>query len=286
MIPPKNYNREYLDHQYNNREHVPTFQRYFDSWKRRSEETRRRFPCHLDIHYANNSSETLDFFLTGKSRAPILVFIHGGYWQGSDKSEFSYIAEGFVPLGFNLAVLNHILAPNATMDDIVDDIRLAISWIWKNAGRFSGDHDRIYISGHSSGGHLAAMALLTDWSAISAALPKNLIKGACAISGLFDLEPIRHCFLNNTLRLDAASAVRNSPIYHPPISRVPLILAVGSFETNEFLRQTQAFAEHWKATGLPLKMIDMTGFNHYSIIDELANSKSPLNAAVRNQVSL
>jgi len=284
-MPPGNFDRIYIDNQYNNRSHVPDFQEYFDNWKKRSEETRRKYTCHLDIRYGSKSSETLDIFMTGKSQAPLNVFIHGGYWQGSDKSEFSYIAEGFVPSGFNVAVLNHTLAPIASMDEIVHEIRLAIGWIWRNAERFSSDPEKIYISGHSSGGHLVAMMLSTDWQAFSKPLPKNLIKGACAISGLFDLEPIRLCFLNEILGLNADIVARNSPINHPPVMDVPLILTVGSLETDEFLRQTWEFSKYRIAIGSPVEIVDMPGFHHYSVVDELANPKSPLNSSVRSQMS-
>ena len=142
------------------------------------------------------------------------MFIHGGYWQALDRKDFSFVAERLVEAGAAVALVGYDLAPAVDMDTIVGQIRAAIAWLYRNADAHGFDPDRICLAGHSAGGHLAAMALATDWTAFG--LPADLVKGVCAISGVFDLEPIRLCYLNEVVRLDAEQARRNSPVLLPP----------------------------------------------------------------------
>ena len=280
------YSRSELDAQYNLRSAIPDFQRYFNHWERWSAHVRSHFQCRLDVAYGGTPAETLDIFLASRSNAPIHVFIHGGYWQAMDKRDFSYIAEGLVPAGITVVVLNYALAPSVGMDEIVSQTRDALAWIWCHAKEFGGDPLHLYISGHSAGGHLVAMMMATDWPDFIEGLPQDLVKGGCAISGLFDLEPIRHSYLNDVLEMDKEVAVRNSPIHYSPKLGAPLIISVGSLETEEYHRQSRDFARHWQAKRFPLEMVEMPGFHHFSVIEQLANPNSPLNQAVRRQMSV
>ena len=279
------YTQSELDAQFNLRSAIPEFQRYFDNWERRSARVRSHFPSWLDVAYGDTNAETLDIFYTNQPDAPIHVFIHGGYWQTMDKSYFSYIAEGLVPAGVTVVVLNYALAPSVGMDEIVRQNRNALTWIWHHAKEFGGDPSRLHISGHSAGGHLVAMMVATNWSDLIDSLPQDLVKGGCAISGLFDLEPLRLSYLNDVLRMDKEIAARNSPIHHIPKLGAPLIISVGSLETEEFRRQSRDFAERWQAKGFQLEVVEMPGFHHFSVIEQLANLNSPLNQAVRRQVT-
>lgn len=276
----RNYDKAGLDAQYFLRARVPEHPEYFQRWKEGSEAVRKSRPCRLDVRY---DVETIDVFPAAKTPAPCLLFIHGGYWQALDKSDFSYIVPVFQDAGVAVAVVNYTLAPKAKLDEIVRQNRAAVAWLHRNARDYGIDPARIHVSGHSAGGHLTATVLETDWTAFG--LDHNPVRGACAISGLFDLEPIRLCYLNDVLGLDAAEAQRNSPIHHLPKRSPPLILSVGTGETDEFLRQQAEFATAWRKAGLPLEVADQPGDHHYSVVDRLAQPKSLLHQAVMRQIS-
>jgi arylformamidase len=223
------------------------------------------------------------------------VFIHGGYWRAMDKADFRYVAEGLVPAGAMVAVVNYALVPSVDIDEIVRQNRAALAWLWHHAADYGGDPNRIFVSGHSAGGHLTAMMMATDWPGFDRALPKDLVKGGCAISGVFDLEPVRLCYLNDDMGMDEATAARNSPIWLlDRMTPAPLILCVGGIETDEFHRQQADFAAAWAAAwsaapppaGAPLTVVDAPGMHHFVVVDELAKAESPLNRAVRDQMSL
>ena len=285
------YDQEALDAQYNNRLAVPTVQNHFDNWKAWSAGTREALNCRLNQSYGRTGAEKLNIFPAPRGNAPIQLFVHGGYWQSMDKSDFDYIAEGLAPLGANVLVVNYGLAPNVGMDDIVRQIRSACAWAWRNAKDFNGDPNRIFISGHSAGAHLAAMAALTDWQAFDPDLPPDLVKGACCVSGIYELEPIRLSYLNANLQLDPQSAARNSPlqILREDKRRLPpasMVLCVGGDESAEFKRQQEAFGAAWTGRGLACEVIPRPGLHHFNVIDELADLDSPLNLAVLRQMGL
>jgi arylformamidase len=275
----RNYDRAGLDAQYFLRGRVPEHPEYFRRWAEDSAAVRRARPCRLDIPYG---AERLDLFPAGRAAAPCLLFIHGGYWQALDKSDFSFLAPAFQDAGITVAVVNYTLAPKAGMDEIVRQNRAAVAWLCRNAREYGIDPDRIHVAGHSAGGHLTAMVLATDWAAFE--LGRNPVRGACAISGLYDLEPIRLCYLNDVLGLDEAAAERNSPLNHLPERSPPLILSVGTGETDEFLRQQESFAAAWRAAGLPLEIADQPGDNHFDVVGRLGR-QSLLHRAVMRQIS-
>jgi arylformamidase len=275
----RNYDRAGLDAQYFLRGRVPEHPEYFRRWAEDSAAVRRARPCRLDIPY---DSERLDLFPAERAAAPCLLFIHGGYWQALDKSDFSFLAPAFQDAGVALAVVNYTLAPKAGMDEIVRQNRAAVAWLYRNARAYGVDPERIHVAGHSAGGHLTAMVLATAWAAFG--LDRNPVRGACAISGLYDLEPIRLCYLNDVLGLDAAAAERNSPLHHLPKQSPPLILSVGTGETDEFLRQQESFAAAWRAAGLPLEIADQPGDNHFDVVGRLGQ-QSALHQAVMRQIS-
>ena len=195
------YDQAGLDAQYNNRLRWPDYKVHFANWRTWSTETCAKLPCHLDLAFGPAPMEKLDLFPSETPGAPLYVFIHGGYWYSLDKADYSYVAEGFRPHGIATAVNNFGLAPDTGMDEIVRQNRAALAWLWRNARTYGADPDRIYVCGHSAGGHLAVMLLATDWPAFGAGLPKDLVKGACSIGGLFDMEAIRLSFLNKTLKM-------------------------------------------------------------------------------------
>jgi arylformamidase len=282
MAVYRSYDQAQLDAQYNNRAAVPEHPRWTERWPRAAAEARAALEGRLDIAYGSGPRETLDIFPAGESPAPVLAFIHGGFWRALDKSQFSFIAPTWVARGVAVAMIEYPLAPAATLDAIVESVRTAMGWLHRNAASFGGDAARLHVAGHSAGGHLTAMMLSTDWPARG--LPADLVKSGCAISGIYDLEPIRLCYLNHDVRLDAAMAQRNSPLALVPARAAPLMLAVGGKETEEFLRQQEVYAEAWHGKGLPLALVPIPEDQHFSILDGLADPASPLFRALARQI--
>ncbi len=273
-----------FDAQFNLRALIPNYQEYFDDWAGRSDRTRRKRTGYVEVGYGQGPLERLDVFPSSGKNAPVVVFIHGGYWQALDKRECSFIAEGFVPFGMNTVILNYPLAPRASMDEIVKKNREALATIFTRAREFGGDGNRIYLIGHSAGGHLLAMLMATTWPELDPRLPPDVIKGGCAVSGLFDLEPIRLSYLNEVLKMDERASLRNSPIHALPRKGVPLILCVGELETEEYHRQSSEYGRLWKDRGFPLEELVVPGRHHYDMMGEVADQKSLLNRTIRKRI--
>jgi arylformamidase len=277
-----------LDANYNLRAAVPEHPAWFERYAATSAAFRARWPGRLDLTYGDSPRQAIDLFLPQGSQAPqppLLVFIHGGYWQALDRKDFSFVAERLVEAGAAAALVGYDLAPAVDMDTIVDQIRHAIAWLHRHAGAQGFDPERICLAGHSAGGHLAAMALATDWTA-TFGLPADLIKGVCAISGVFDLEPIRLCYLNQVLRLDAEQARRNSPVLLPPQAHCPVMLAVGERETEAFHRQSSAYADALRRANLPCDLTVQQGLDHFAIIMAMTDAANPAVCAIRTWLGL
>jgi len=270
------YDQASLDAQYNNRARFPDYPEHFDRWTRWSEAARARLPSRLDVAYGEHPLEKLDIFPAEEAGAPIYVFLHGGYWYSLDKANYSYVAEGMRPHGVTTVVANFGLAPDCDMDTIVLHNRRALAWLWRNAASFGGDRNRIYIGGHSAGGHLGMMLLGTDWPALGADLPLELVKGVCAIGGIFDMEPIRLSFLNQKLRMSPEQSRRNSPLRLDYRFPAPLLLVVAVDESDEFHRQSVEMRDFWQARGYPVELSIPQGLDHFNVVNDLANPDCPL----------
>jgi arylformamidase len=273
----------YYDQQYNSRALIPDHPQIFERCARRSAEARANLTCRLDIPYGASPAEKLDIFpAEGKSEA-LLVFIHGGYWRSRDKSDFSYLAPAFTRHGVTLAVPNYGLCPAVGIEDIVKQNLLAIAWLWHYGARYRVNPGRLYVAGHSAGGHLAAMMLAARWNTYMPELPYNLVKGGLAISGIYDLEPLVHApFVNADLKLDQSLARRLSPVRIPPATTAPLYTAVGGEESDEFKRQNALIASTWRfafAGDIP-----MPGCNHLTVIERLADPHSALFKGAMNMM--
>jgi arylformamidase len=237
-------------------------------------DARSRFRVVADVPFGTTPKERVDIYpARGDSRA-VMVFIHGGYWQRLDKQDLAFLAASFVPAGVTLVQVNYNLAPAVTIDRIVEEVRGACTWIWHNIGAYGGDRNRIYIGGNSAGGHLTAMMAATDWTKVDDGVPPDLMKGGLAISGIYNLEPIRYTSINDAVRLDRDSAARNSPCHLSPTLRGPLLLPVGELESDEFQRQTRLLAAAWEP--LAPKVLPVDGRHHYSILLDLADPGSDL----------
>ena len=259
MIVYRSMDRQTLDAAYNNSAAVADSELYLADWLRRSEALRARIPDHLDLAYGDAPRARLDFFAANRTGAPTLLFFHGGYWQRNAKDGFSFIAEGPLAHGFNVAVAGYTLAPESRMDGIVQEARAALHWLYEHITTLGGDPARLYVGGWSAGGHLTAMLM-----------DEPLVAGGLAISGLFDLEPIRLSYLNDKLGLDAEQARRNSPLLNLPARAAKFIIAYGSDELPELKRQSREFGAAWTAHGLPGEMIEVADCNHYAVLEQLA----------------
>jgi arylformamidase len=247
-----------LDAAFNNQAAVPELPAIRAVWAKQSAAALER-PHLLDQRYGAGVRETLDLFFAANRNAPTLIYIHGGYWQSNDKESYRFVVDGPLMHGINVAVMEYTLAPQARMDQIVQEIRRGVKWLAARLGEFGADPKRIILSGHSAGGHLTAM---------TAAEPE--VWCGLAISGLFDLQPIRLCYLNNKLSLDEAEAERNSPLRNLPSRAAPLLIAYGGAELPELQRQSVEFAQAWTGKGLEGAPIAIPGANHFTIVDELA----------------
>ena len=281
----RGYDRKALDAEYNNRLKVKDALDWIARYGAESARARAELPMKFDVAYGPHHDERLDVFAGARSGpAPIQIFVHGGYWHRLDKADFSFVARAFRPAGALTVVVNYALIPAVDMDALVHQVRASVAWVHKNARDLGGDPDRIFVTGHSAGGHLVGMLLATDWSTFGA--PADVLKGACGMSGLYDLEPIRLCYLNDVLALTPESARRNSPLLLAPPRPTPLILTDGGDEGPEYHRQTGELAAAWRAKGMPVETLDMTGHNHFSIVAELESPFSPLARAIQLQMGL
>ena len=266
-------NRAVLDAAYNNTAAVADSATLLADWEARSDRVRAARPQYLDLRYGEAERNRIDYF-AADSRGPVLVFIHGGYWQMRAKETFSFLATGPLAHGIHVAFVGYTLAPQKRLDGIVAEVREAIAWLGGRVADFGGDPARIYVSGWSAGGHLTAMSLSAP-----------AVKGGLAISGIYDLEPIRLCYLNEKLRLDEGEARRLSPLLHLPPSAVPLIVTCGGGELPELQRQSETFALARARAGLPGRLVRLAGHNHFTILEELASPDGALTALLRELVS-
>src|SRR5262245_17581798 len=280
----REYDRAALDREYDNRQKVANSAELLAWYATESERTRRTLPCRLDVAYGPSAAETLDVFLPRAAGAPVQIFIHGGYWHRLDKADFSYVARGFVPGGAAVVVINYALMPTVDMDELVRQCRAAVAWVHANASSFGGDPHRLFISGHSAGGHLVAMLMVTEWASFGA--PPDTVKGGCAISGLYDLEPIRLCYLNDVLALTPADVARHSPVRLAPPRSGALILALGDLEGPEYHRQTDDLAEAWARRGFTSEVMHLPGHDHFTVAVQLAEPKSELSLAILGQMGV
>jgi acetyl esterase/lipase len=261
--------RAQLDAAYNNSAAVTERDAIVADWAARSARVRREYAGRLDLAYGETPRERLDLFLAADPQAPTLAFIHGGYWQMNNKENFAFFAEGLLPLGINLAVIEYTLAPMARLERIVAEVRRSVRWLAEHLAEHGADRSRLYVAGHSAGGHLTAMTM-----------PLPEVRGAIAISGIYDLEPIRLNYLNEKLALDTAEAERNSPVRHLPSTAGELAVAYGTRELPELRRQSIEYARAWTERGLPGRLLPVDGADHFTILDTLARPDGVLTQAL------
>jgi arylformamidase len=268
-----------LDREYNAGAAVPDSAARTASWTERSARTRETLACRLGVPYGPTRAEYLDVFPAGEG-APVHLFVHGGYWRRFSARDFSFVAEPLVAAGTAAVVVNYALCPAVTVGEIVRQVRAAIAWTWANAASFGGARDDLTVSGHSAGGHLAAMAACTDWAG-EYDLPADAIKAALGISGLYDLAPFPYTWLQPSLQLTWGEVRRYSPINVVPDTAPPVTAAVGSAESAEFHRQARELMDRWHGRGLAGSRQEIEGCDHFTVLDALALRPGGLAAGLR-----
>ncbi len=277
------------DRMYNNRALVPDFADHFAHWKNASVQARQNLKPLLDVPYGHGPSETLDIFPAAKANAPVVIFIHGGYWRSLDKSDHSFVAPALRDMGACVVVVNYALCPGTpeqavTIPDIAQQMAQASAWVWRHIAAHGGDRSNITVIGHSAGGHLAAMLLACDWKKVGRDLPAGLVRKTMSISGLFDLEPVRKTpFVQGDLRITPAHVRMASPAKWQRPPKGLLYTVVGGDESAEFLRHNRLIHQAWGPKTVPVCEA-LPGLNHFSVVTELTRAGSRLNGLAKTLV--
>ncbi len=267
--------QEEIDREYNAVLMVPDLQPYIDHDTKAGIEARNELECILSERYGPAIDETVDIFPAGKPNAPILIFIHGGYWRSLSSKDFSLIARGPVLNGITVVVINYSLCPKVSISEITRQSRAMVAWLYSEAHRFNGDPERIFVCGHSAGGQQVGMLVSTDWVE-EYGLPINIIKGGVPISGIFDLSPLYYSWLQPTIQLTHKTILRQSPLLRIPQIAPPLLISVGENESDEFKRQSTDYLSAWQKNGLQGELLIQPGKNHFTTFHDLNNADSPL----------
>lgn len=270
----RSWSRQQRDAAYNNSAAVAESPAWLAKWSARSTALRAMQPESLDQRYGPAERNCVDIFRSGVAGAPMFVFIHGGYWQRNSKEMFSCMAEGLLAHGVDVALPGYTLAPQASLADIVTEIRQAVRWLHANAGENGTSCSRLVVSGWSAGAHLAASCM--DMEQVNAGL---------AISGVFDLAPIAQCYLNEALRLPLDAVAALSPIHYPPAQCGSLAVTWGLNELPELQRQSQEFAAAWAGAGIACTTAPIDGANHFTILNELCQPDGALVKLALNMMS-
>jgi arylformamidase len=230
--------------------------------------------------------EALDVYSTKKPNAPIAIFVHGGAWRNGASSEFTYLAEPFVDIGANFVVLDftNVDAAGGSLFPMVEQVRRAVGWVFRNAEKFGGDRNRLHLISHSSGSHLAGCTVTHDWA--KEGLPLDILKGAALSSGMYDLKPVRLSKRSRYVRFTDEMEQELSAMRHLDRLHTPLVLTYGTYETPEFQRQTRDFAAAVKAADKPVELLVGEGYNHFEMLETLANPYGLLGRVVLSQMRL
>ena len=271
----KTFTQEKLDQQYDQSFLVPNVNAFMETNAQDSEQIRAELDCILNVSYGPTVMERLDIFSVAQKDSPVVIYHHGGAWNRSSKDQCSYMAPSLVAAGVNVLVLDFELAPTVSLDEIVRQNRAAIAWAWHSADEYGWDRNRIHSVGHSSGGHICGMMLVTDWEGVYG-LPADVIKSAAPCSGMYELEPVRLSHRNSYLDLTEQAAVRNSSIRHIPERGIPITMAWGTGELDEFQRQNREFSAAWATAGHKVDSFVLDGLNHFEVGREIVNPDYPV----------
>lgn len=281
----RDYTQDELNVQYSARGTAPDGDVYRDFISENSARVREEMDCRLDVPYGPTPGEVVNVFPAENPGSPIVYFIHGGYWRSSSQKDVDLYAEALVPAGCAYVTVNYLLAPEATIDEVVRQCRAGLAWAYNNAASFNGDPNNVHVVGRSAGGHLTGMMLADGWRE-EFGLPDDLIKSACALSGLFDLEPVRLSNVNEWAKLDKEAADRNSPVHHMPKIPCPIIIAWGENETDEFKRQSDLYRIAWQSRGWPCQTMEFAGKHHFASMPDLMYPDEECTKALLTQIGI
>lgn len=267
--------QEDIDLDYNLALSVSDIGNWLEWYTQESVTARRKLDCVLNVRFGPSVDETIDIFPAKEQGAPLLVFIHGGYWVRCSSKDFSFVANGLVSRGITVVITNYSLCPKVTIPEITRQSRAAIAWLHKEAPRFNADPSRIFVAGHSAGGQQVGMLSATNWTG-EYDLPNDIIKGGMPISGIFDLHPLRYSYLQPKLLLTHETILHQSPYLNIPRSGPPLLVTLGEEETAEFHRQSIEYIQAWQAKGLRGELMVQKGKHHFSAIEDFNNTSSKL----------
>ena len=274
----RNFRPDELEFQYNPRVSVPEFPQLAEVRSAKSRKVRDSAQSWLNIAYGTSPRETLDIYAGEKAGGPALVYIHGGYWRSGSKEDNANFVPAFTQRGATVALVEYDLCPQVTVTDIVRQTRASIAWVFRNIVRYGANPSKLYISGHSAGGHLTAMALAQDWQ--TQGLPTDFIKGAVAMSGVHDLDMVMHISANEQIRMTPEIAEQNNPFLYPPRVNCPVLIAVGSVEPEGWKQMSKDYFEFCKQSGLKAEYLEVPGANHYTMSEHLGDPHSPLAQAI------
>lgn len=256
--------------EYNNRIRISEYPAIIARWKSASAADRQAAHAALDQPYGPGERQRFDLYRASAPDAPLIVYIHGGYWQLGSRQDTAFVARAFNAAGIDIALPSYSLCPAVTVAQIIDELRSCLAALWTATGK------RPVVAGHSAGGHLAAAMLATDWSQ-RPGVPPDLVRAGFSISGVFELAPLIPTTMNAALRLDPETAAEASPLlWPPPPAGCTLIAAVGAEETREFHRQSRAMTERWAHAGVATEYLSIAGTNHFTVVDELTRPESAL----------
>lgn len=278
------FRHDELEYQYNPRVSVPEYPELAKVRAAQSRKVRESAKSWLNVPYGKSPREKLDIYAADKPGGPVLVYIHGGYWRSGSKEDNCNFVPTFTNRGVTVVLVEYDLCPQVTVTDIVRQTRASIAWVYRNVMRYSGNPAKIFVSGHSAGGHLTAMALAHDWA--GEGLPDDLIKGAVATSGVYDLEMVMKISVQEQVRMTAADAKLNSPLLNPPRVQCSLVVAVGGDEPRGWQRMSEDYFRYCKQNGMNVEYLVEPQANHYTMSEHLLDEARPLTQAMIKRMEI
>ena len=280
----KGFRSDEMEYQYNPRESVPEYPELAKVRAAQAKKVRETLKSWLNIPYGTSAREMLDIYAADRPNGTVLIYIHGGYWRSGSKEDNCNFVPTFTKRGATMVLVEYGLCPRVTVSDIVRQTRASIAWVYKNIIRYGGDPAKIFVSGHSAGGHLTAMALANDWS--KEGLSQDCIKGAVATSGVFDLEMVIKISVQEQVHMTPEIAQANSPFLNPPLVKCPLVVAVGGAEPKGWKQMSEDYFNFCMRQGMNAEYLIVPGANHYTMSEKLLDETNPLTQAMIRQMGI
>jgi arylformamidase len=280
----KGFRQDEMEFQYNPRVSVPEFPELARIRSAQARKVRDSAKSWLNVPYGSSPRELLDIYAADKQGGPVLVYIHGGYWRSGSKEDNCNFVPTFTKRGATVVLVEYDLCPEVTVADIVRQTRSAIAWVYKNIVRYGANPSKVFVAGHSAGGHLTAMALAHDWA--KEGVPADLIKGAVATSGVYDLDMVMEISVQEQVRMTPEIAKQNNPLLQPPRVKCPLVVAVGGAEPKGWQQMSEDYFNYCKQHGMPVEYLIEPDANHYTMSEHLLDDARPLTRAMIKQMGL